>query len=50
VISEHWIDEAALGKHKSGEAFANPLRVAKDGGLIQSAPHEEHLSSITPAE
>jgi quinol monooxygenase YgiN len=48
VIIEHWIDEAILGKHKKGEAFANLLRIAKDRGLIQSGPHEEHLSSITP--
>ncbi len=27
VIIEHWIDEAALGKHKKGEAFASLLRI-----------------------
>lgn len=50
VIVEHWIDEAALAKHKTSEAFTNLLRVTKDGGLIQDGPHEHHLSSITSAE
>jgi hypothetical protein len=37
VIVERWIDEAALGKHKNGQAFANLSRIAKNGGLPLSS-------------
>ncbi len=50
VIIEHWVDEAALAKHKKGQVLTNFYRFAHENELFQGTPNEQHLRAITPPE